>query len=70
MAGFVVFSVLGYMSEKQQKPISEVAQHGEFCCLVVNSFDSSYVCKGRVKYCSWPKGYNGQIKTANHYIGM
>ena len=30
MAGFVVFSVLGYMAEKQQKRIDDVAQHGKF----------------------------------------
>ncbi len=30
IAGFVVFSVLGYMSLKQNKDIDQVAQHGQF----------------------------------------
>lgn len=30
-AGFVVFSVIGFMSETQNKPVEEVAASGNFC---------------------------------------
>jgi SNF family Na+-dependent transporter len=35
MAGFVVFSVLGYMSVQSKKPIEEVAQEGPGLVFVV-----------------------------------
>ena len=40
IAGFVVFSVLGYMSFKQDKNIDQVAEHGKFtlALLTENSF--------------------------------
>jgi len=31
-AGFVIFSVLGYMSKKSRTPIDKVATEGEFAC--------------------------------------
>ena len=32
-AGFVIFSVLGYMSKKSHIPIDKVATEGEFTCI-------------------------------------